>query len=494
MNKVLVNSFLKGISNKTKRKSYKDKNKEEDMLQDMPINTLQYKEEFNNKLKDINKSIELIGKVCDTKMAESYEDQSNSIKSHIAQLYDDLSKLKFKLIEYKKQNTKEDYVIKLKSDLKRINKLVQDKDEELSKNNKTLKSIETNVNLLEEEKLFYNKEIKYSKVYKIYLQEKIKQLNEASPEEVYLEEENNILEKNNSNIINKKNININAKKLSEIHKEKFIKNNSNLNYNSDNSENIDNTFLKENNNQNDSMSDKKKKLERLEYYLQINKDLNKNKIIDLENKIEDKNNKLNFLDNFNNPILQLFHDKAINKLKANKNNNMKTLNNKDIFFENLSVNAKNKHIKSTANKDYNKLVSINNNFIKKFKTNKFNIDSINKIKLIDKGKEFDYYSIINQSKVVNKNNNCNNKLNSLSDSKSILILNNNEYDIDTSSQKHLEDNVNISLINNNSDNFKSLESLNSLHIRDKKELVKEFLEDELTKRIIYTIIYKQNPY
>jgi len=64
-------------------------------------------------------------------MDRSKDDYNNVIKSKKAQHLDELTKLKFKKIEAEKQNTREDFLSKLKVDLVNIKAQVSDKDREL---------------------------------------------------------------------------------------------------------------------------------------------------------------------------------------------------------------------------------------------------------------------------------------------------------------------------------------------------------------------------
>jgi len=92
------------------------------------------REIIENKLNDIDIKIEDIGKICDKKKEKSYEDYNNVLKSNKLQYLDELTKLNFKLMEAVKQNTREDFLQKLKNDLQTIKSQVYDKDKELKRN------------------------------------------------------------------------------------------------------------------------------------------------------------------------------------------------------------------------------------------------------------------------------------------------------------------------------------------------------------------------
>lgn len=293
------------------------KQQEEDEYQFSSNVPTHYVDDLDRKMKDINLQIELIGKICDTKMAQSYEEYHNTIKSSKAQLWDDLTKLNFKLIEYKKQNTKEDYISKLKADLKSITQQVQQKDKELTKNSKMLEELETKINSIDEERNFLAKEIKNSKYYNQYLKAKLKQLEETDPSKVYEELQQGQQKQPDS-----------TKKPFEI---KNLQ--SPVNHDSDSDVDDQITAIASN------PSDKKKKVEKLEHYIEKNKDIIDNKLNEVEGKLNLKYKRLNLLENFKNPILHVLYSKTVNYItKMNESKNCK-IQSKDIFFrkENPSV-------------------------------------------------------------------------------------------------------------------------------------------------------------
>lgn len=89
------------------------------------------KENIEKQLKDIDSKIEDIGKICDKKKLKSYEEYNNILKSNKSQFLDELTKINFKLMEAIKQNTREDFLQKLKKDLSIVKNQVYDKDKEL---------------------------------------------------------------------------------------------------------------------------------------------------------------------------------------------------------------------------------------------------------------------------------------------------------------------------------------------------------------------------
>ena len=89
------------------------------------------REIIDKKLTDIESKIEDLGKICDIKKQRSYEDENNLLKSKKSHYLDELTKLNFKLIEVIKQNTREDFLQKLKKDLAIVKNQVYEKDKEL---------------------------------------------------------------------------------------------------------------------------------------------------------------------------------------------------------------------------------------------------------------------------------------------------------------------------------------------------------------------------
>jgi hypothetical protein len=93
------------------------------------------KEIIEKQLKDIDSKIEDIGRICDRKKQKSYEEYNNILKSSKSQYLDELTKLNFKLMEAIKQNTREDFLQKLKKDLGIVKNQVYEKDKELQRKN-----------------------------------------------------------------------------------------------------------------------------------------------------------------------------------------------------------------------------------------------------------------------------------------------------------------------------------------------------------------------
>ena len=166
-----------------------------------------------------------------------------------------------------------------------------------------LKDLENKITELKEEKGFLSREIKNAKHYNLYLKNKLKEL-EAS-ENINISDE--ITNKNNNNNFNTTNVNNN--------------NTTNINNNS-NIETKENKYNQET-------------INKMEFYIKKNESIIKNKIHDIERQIKRKNERLNILENFNNPILQILNDK-VKEYEINMINTK--ISNKDIFFNNNNYN------------------------------------------------------------------------------------------------------------------------------------------------------------
>lgn len=336
-----------------KKKNYKEQNSNKHTLNarasylneedEAPIDNLipaLYKDDLEKKLEDIYSQIEIVGKVCDVKMAQSYEEYHNSIKSNKAQLWDDLTKLNFKLIEFKKQNTKEDFVNKLKSDLKNITEQVHQKDKELTLNNKTLQQLETKLSELKEEKTFLNNEIKNSKYYNKYLLSKLKDLEESDIKDVYEEwlksAENNEKEKK---ILDEIKLEKSSYKYNSEHHDLNDKDKRTLNIKK---HNIKQGFSSGEEDNLKAISDEEElndvnKAEKLEHYLEKNIDIMNNKLVEMNKKITTKYKRLSLLEKFNNPILQILNEKTKLEIENLENKKNSKLTSKDVFFNQIST-------------------------------------------------------------------------------------------------------------------------------------------------------------
>ena len=102
--------------------------KQENLLEN--VNAVD-KEQIEATMKELDSKIEELGKIVDSKVQKSYDEFNSVLKQKKTQHQDELTKLNFKLIEAIKQNTREDFLTKLKNDLKNIQNQVYDKDKQL---------------------------------------------------------------------------------------------------------------------------------------------------------------------------------------------------------------------------------------------------------------------------------------------------------------------------------------------------------------------------
>jgi hypothetical protein len=249
---------------------------------------LSEKNEIERKLKEIDCKIEDIGKICDKKKLKSYEDYNNVLKSNKAQFLDELTKLNFKLMEAVKQNTREDFLKKLRKDLGLIKNQVYDKDKELQANNNKLYSIENRLNVLQEEKEFYNKEIKNAKQYNQFLKAKLKELEEGGEFKTMPQNERSF--NNTSNIM----------------KTPFSP------------QDLETAKL-----------NTKENSEKLEIYFKRNEEILLQKIMAEERQIKDKYVKYKKLETFNNPVLEMLAE----KVKEYEVNLLNKVSNQEVFFD-----------------------------------------------------------------------------------------------------------------------------------------------------------------
>jgi CII-binding regulator of phage lambda lysogenization HflD len=92
------------------------------------------KENIELALREIDNKIEELGKIADNKLQKSHDEFNSVLKQKKTQHQDELTKLNFKLMEAIKQNTREDFLTKLKNDLKNIQDQVYEKDKQLQSN------------------------------------------------------------------------------------------------------------------------------------------------------------------------------------------------------------------------------------------------------------------------------------------------------------------------------------------------------------------------
>lgn len=261
---------------------YKD-NKEDQIKIDDYVHG---KELIEKKLREINENIEVIGKICDRKKQRSYEEYNNVLNSNKAMIEEELSKIRFKLVDALKNSTREDLLKKLQRDFTAKKSQVYDTDREIQNKTKILYDYEHKINKLKEENRFLNQEIKNSHEYQLYLQNKKRELDEIT--------------KNRQNSFT----------------------------------NIDTSIQANPNNksQNINNNDRKGETEKLKKYFEKNEEMIKNKL-NLEDRIQkEKYTKYKSLTNFKNPVQEILRNK-IKKYQINQVNQItEKVTNQEIFF------------------------------------------------------------------------------------------------------------------------------------------------------------------
>ena len=122
---------MKAKKNSSSLRGY-NTDKNENLLEN--VNAID-KEQIELTMKELDNKIEELGKIVDSKVQKSYDEFNSVLKQKKTQHQDELTKLNFKLIEAIKQNTREDFLTKLKNDLKTIQNQVYDKDKQLQSKN-----------------------------------------------------------------------------------------------------------------------------------------------------------------------------------------------------------------------------------------------------------------------------------------------------------------------------------------------------------------------
>lgn len=243
------------------------------------------KELIEKKLREINENIEVIGKICDRKKQRSYEEYNNVLNSNKAMIEEELSKIRFKLVDALKNSTREDLLKKLQKDFTNKKSQVYDTDREIQNKNKILYDYEHKINKLKEENRFLNQEIKNSHEYQLYLQNKIKELEEG--------------QKNKVNSV----VNMNT------------------------TEQAMNS-----NNRSQNMGDRSEEAEKLKKYFEKNEEMIKNKLLVEDKAQKYKYHKYKSLTNFKNPIQEILRSK-IRKYQINQMNQMtEKVTNQEVFF------------------------------------------------------------------------------------------------------------------------------------------------------------------
>ena len=136
------------------------------------------KDILEEKLKDIHTNIEKIGKLCDRKKKNSYEEYNCVLNFNKKKLNEDLDRYKNKLISILKNSSREGDIRQLQEEFMCKKLKVFNSNKNLEKLNKRLCEYENKLNSLKQDYIFLDTEIKNSEEYNKYLKNKLKELEE----------------------------------------------------------------------------------------------------------------------------------------------------------------------------------------------------------------------------------------------------------------------------------------------------------------------------
>ena len=134
------------------------------------------KDILEEKLKDIHTNIEKIGKLCDRKKQNSYEEYNCVLNFNKNKLNEDLNKYRNRLIDILKNSSREEDIRKLQEDFMSKKIKVFNSNKNLEKLSRILYEHENKINSLKQDYIFLDKEIKNSEEYNKYLKNKLKEL------------------------------------------------------------------------------------------------------------------------------------------------------------------------------------------------------------------------------------------------------------------------------------------------------------------------------
>ena len=260
------------------------------------------KENIEKKLKEISANIEVIGKICDRKKKRSYEEYNSVLNSNKAMIEEELSKIRFKLVDALKNSTSEDLLKKLQKDFTNKKNQVYDTDKDLQIQYKILNENEHKINKLKEENKFLNQEIQNSQDYQYYLLNRLKECEE--------------------NQKNKQNIEINISDQNQMNKSLVSQEKNLLEF----SQNLNNI--------------RRNEIMKLEKYFRKTEEMILQKLNFEEKMQKDKFNTYQSMKNFGNPIIE----KLGNKIKEYQNNQenqmLKKVSSQEIFFNHFNYDIK----------------------------------------------------------------------------------------------------------------------------------------------------------
>ena len=268
------------------------------------------KEILEEKLKDIHTNIEKIGKLCDRKKKDSYEEYNCVLNFNKNKLNEDLNKYRNRLMDILKNSSREEDIRKLQEDFMSKKIKVFNTNKNLEKMNKILYDHENKINSLKQDYLFLDKEIKNSEEYNKYLKNKLKEL----------EDDQKFKQSSYVNINNSSpstvSLGITNRQVSVMNKEKST-------FGQSESKKIKST-------EKDGMDD----ADKLRNYFNKNEIMIKQKLFLEEKKQKEKNFSYNSMMNFKykNPILEIFRNKI--KIYEDKQVSQITekVSNQEIFF------------------------------------------------------------------------------------------------------------------------------------------------------------------
>lgn len=275
-------------------------------LQDIKLGDyIHGKEMLEKQLKEIDSNIEEIGRLCDRKKQRSYEEYNNVLNSNKALIEEDLSKVRFRLVEAYKKSTKEDVLRNLQKEFTNKKNEVFDTDKEIQSKNRILGEYENKINQLKEENKFLNQEIKNSNEYSFYLHARITELEEPNIVKVNTIAVNNSIFNQNAN-----NCSVDNKEIS----------------------NCDNNNTKD--------------IQKLEKYFSITEETLNQKLMFEERLQKEKYAKYKNLSNFKNPIQEILKVKMKEHQVNQVNQLTEKVSNQEIFFNSNDIDAsKSKHVR-----------------------------------------------------------------------------------------------------------------------------------------------------
>ena len=172
-------------------------------------------QELHKKLDKINEQIEDVGKLCDKKKKDSYEEFKELINYERQQLNqgikDAINELKYKLKEYH-EKANFDYKGKFKEVNIKLNNCINTLDKDIKYNS----NLQCKYNELEEDNNFYQKQVENMRDMNYYLKLKLKTMKDLEEKNKSEQLDKNIIISTNNNLTTDENSNFNSNILSKI--------------------------------------------------------------------------------------------------------------------------------------------------------------------------------------------------------------------------------------------------------------------------------------